>query len=128
MDKVKEIQSLVSKNREDIIKFLREICAIPSMDGQLKDVGDRIITEMNKLGFDETRFDKMGNVIGRIGNGQRVIVYDSHIDTVGVGDPSEWDWDPFVGAARIKETVLHLAHERIPIPFTGVADTHRVDV
>ena len=97
MDKVKEIQSLVSKNREDIIKFLREICAIPSMDGQLKDVGDRIITEMNKLGFDETRFDKMGNVIGRIGNGQRVIVYDSHIDTVGVGDPSEWDWDPFVG-------------------------------
>jgi len=97
MDKVKEIQSLVSKHREDIIKFMREICAIPSMDGQLKEVGDRIIAEMNKLGYDEARFDKMGNVVGRIGTGKLVIVYDSHIDTVGVGDPAEWEWDPFVG-------------------------------
>ena len=105
MDKVKEIQSLVSKHREDIIKFMREICAIPSMDGQLKDVGERIIAEMNKLGFDEARFDKMGNVVGRIGNGKRVIVYDSHIDTVGVGDPSEWEWDPFVG--KVEDGILY---------------------
>jgi putative selenium metabolism hydrolase len=67
------------------------------MDGQLKDVGERIQSEMKKLGFDEVRFDKMGNTIGRIGNGPRVIVFDSHIDTVGVGDPSEWEWDPFKG-------------------------------
>ena len=31
----------------------------------------------------------MGNTIGRIGNGKKVIVFDSHIDTVGVGDPSD---------------------------------------
>jgi putative selenium metabolism hydrolase len=97
MTKVNEIKQKVSDNRENIIQFLREICAIPSLEGQLRDVGDRIQAEMQKLGFDETRFDKMGNTIGRIGNGPKVIVFDSHIDTVGVGDPSEWDWDPFKG-------------------------------
>ncbi len=94
---VKEIKQRVESSREDIIQFMRDIVAIPSMNGQLKEVGDRIIAEMNKLGFEEARFDKMGNVVGRIGSGKQIIVYDSHIDTVGVGDPSEWEWDPFVG-------------------------------
>ncbi len=97
MSEINEIRKKVAGNHDNIINFLHEICAIPSMDGQLKDVGDRIQAEMQKLGFDETRFDKMGNTIGRIGNGPKVIVYDSHIDTVGVGDPAEWDWDPFKG-------------------------------
>lgn len=94
---VEEIKKKVEENREDIIQFLRDICAIPSMDGQLKDVGECIQDKMKKLSFDEARFDKMGNTIGRIGNGPKTIVFDSHIDTVGVGDPSEWDWDPFKG-------------------------------
>ena len=97
MPEINEIRKRVAENHDNIINFLHEICAIPSMDGQLKDVGDRIQAEMQKLGFDETRFDKMGNTIGRIGNGKKVIVFDSHIDTVGVGDPAEWDWDPFKG-------------------------------
>ena len=80
MKEVSEIKKRVGEKREDIIQFLRDIVAIPSMDGQLKDVGDRIQAEMRKLGFDEVRFDKMGNTIGRIGNGPKVIVFDSHID------------------------------------------------
>ena len=60
-------------------------------------MGERILPEMRTLGFDEVRFDKMGNIFGRIGSGPRVLVYDSHIDTVGVGDPAAWGWDPFQG-------------------------------
>ena len=97
MKEVEEIKKRVDENRDNIINFLREIVAIPSMNGQLKDVGDRIQSEMQKLGFDEARFDKMGNTVGRIGDGEKVIVFDSHIDTVGVGDPDEWEWDPFKG-------------------------------
>ena len=84
---------------------MRDICAIPSMNSQIGPVGERIQAEMRKLGYDEARFDKMGNTIGRIGNGPKVIVYDSHIDTVGVGDPSEWDWDPFVG--KVEDGMLY---------------------
>ena len=60
---------------------------------------------MHKLGFDEVRFDKMGNILGRIGDGARTIVFDSHIDTVGVGDPDEWQWDPFEG--KIEDGVFY---------------------
>ena len=105
MTEVKEIKKRVEENRENIINFMREICAIPSMDGQLKDVGERIGAEMTKLGFDEVRFDKMGNIMGRIGKGKRTIVYDSHIDTVGIGDPASWNWDPFKG--KVENGILY---------------------
>ena len=108
---VQEIKKKVEENRENIIQFMREICAIPSMDSQLKEVGERIAAEMNKLGFDEVRFDRMGNILGRIGSGpssslrRRVIVYDSHVDTVGIGDPGTWQWDPFKG--KVENEILY---------------------
>lgn len=96
-ESVIEIQKKVEQSRDAILKFMRDICAIPSMNSQLKDVGERIAVEMRALGYDEVRFDKMGNIMGRIGSGKHSMVYDSHIDTVGVGDPSAWGWDPFQG-------------------------------
>ncbi|MDE0462449.1 MAG: M20/M25/M40 family metallo-hydrolase, partial [Caldilineaceae bacterium] len=91
------IQSAVHKHSDDIITLLREICAIPSIDSQIGPVGERVQSELRKLGFDEIRFDAMGNTVGRIGNGERILVYDSHIDTVGIGAADEWEWDPFEG-------------------------------
>ncbi|HMZ06036.1 MAG TPA: YgeY family selenium metabolism-linked hydrolase [Anaerolineales bacterium] len=104
-DKTKEIQKRVEGSREDILEFMREIVAIPSMDSKIGEVGERVQAEMKKLGFDEVRFDKMGNTIGRIGNGKRVMVYDSHIDTVGIGDPASWQWDPFKG--KVENGILY---------------------
>jgi putative selenium metabolism hydrolase len=104
-DQTKEIQKRVQSAREDIIEFMRDIVAIPSMDSKIGEVGERIQAEMKKLGFDEVRFDKMGNTIGRIGNGERVMVYDSHIDTVGIGDPASWQWDPFKG--KVEDGILY---------------------
>ena len=101
---IQAVQEKIYTQREDITDFMREICAIPSMNSQLKDVGERIASEMRKLHFDEVRFDKMGNIMGRIGNGKKVIVFDSHIDTVGIGDPHEWQWDPFEG--KVENGVL----------------------
>jgi len=104
-DRLNEIQQRVNSAREEIIQFMLEICEIPSMDSKIGAVGKRVQAEMKKLGFDEVRFDKMGNTIGRIGNGKRVIVYDSHIDTVGIGDHASWGWDPFKG--KIENGVLY---------------------
>ena len=41
-DKVQEIQKRVEASRDDIIKFMREICAIPSMESQIAPVCQRI--------------------------------------------------------------------------------------
>lgn len=94
---ISAVQQAVASHRDDIITFLRELCAIPSMDSQIGPVGERAQAEMRKLGFDAVWFDSMGNTVGKIGNGPRTILFDSHIDTVGIGDPSEWQWDPFQG-------------------------------
>lgn len=102
---INKIHQKTEEKREDIIRFMREICAIPSYESLIGPVGERIAEEMRKLGFDEVRFDKMGNILGRIGDGPRTIVFDSHIDTVGIGDPDEWQWDPFEG--KIEDGVLY---------------------
>ena len=91
------IKSRVAAQREDIITFLKELCAIPSYDSQIRTVGERAEAEMKKLGFEEVWWDRMGNIVGRIGNGPTKLLYDSHIDTVGIGAPEEWEWDPFTG-------------------------------
>lgn len=101
---IQQLQDKIQSQREQIIRFMREICAIPSMESNIEDVGKRIAAEMKLLHFDEVRFDKMGNIMGRIGNGEKVIVFDSHIDTVGIGDPHEWKWDPFEG--KVEDGVL----------------------
>ncbi|MFN8481911.1 MAG: YgeY family selenium metabolism-linked hydrolase [Anaerolineae bacterium] len=102
---VAEIRNRVAAQRDTIIQFLRDIVAIPSYDSLIGPVGERIGEEMRKLGYDEVRFDKMGNILGRIGDGPRVLIYDSHIDTVGIGDPEAWEWDPFIG--KVEDGVLY---------------------
>jgi putative selenium metabolism hydrolase len=104
-DVVRSIQSRMADAREAIIQFLRELCAIPSYDSLIGPVGERAAVEMRALGFDEVRFDRMGNILGRIGSGPIKLLYDSHIDTVGVGDPSEWGWDPFKG--KVEDGVFY---------------------
>lgn len=103
-DVVLDIQKRVGQQRDEISQFMLDICAIPSMESQIGSVGERVGQEMRRLGFDEVRFDKMGNILGRIGNGPKTIVYDSHIDTVGIGDLSTWEWDPFKG--KIENGIL----------------------
>lgn len=94
---MEDIIARVEEQREDIITFLRELCAIPSMDSEIRAVGERAEAEMRKLGFDNVWWDRMGNVVGVIGNGPKKLLYDGHIDTVGIGNPDEWAWDPFEG-------------------------------
>lgn len=92
-----ELNRRVAEAHDDILKFFREIVAIPSMNSDIEAVGKRIGEEMTTLGFDEVYVDKYGSIVGKIGDGEKIILYDSHIDTVGIGDPGQWEWDPFEG-------------------------------
>ncbi|MCJ7550619.1 MAG: YgeY family selenium metabolism-linked hydrolase [Anaerolineae bacterium] len=94
---VAAVQAAVQEHREDIIRFMRELVAIPSMDSEILEVCKRVQVEMDRLGFDKTWFDPQGNIVGSIGSGSRSILFDSHLDTVGIGDPDEWSWDPLEG-------------------------------
>lgn len=102
---VQLVRQKVEENRDNIVQLLREIVAIPSMDSQIGPVGERIAAEMKRLGFEDVRFDVMGNIMGKVGNGPKTIVFDSHIDTVGIGNPDEWEFDPFEG--KVEDGVFY---------------------
>ncbi|EAM5884544.1 YgeY family selenium metabolism-linked hydrolase [Salmonella enterica] len=78
-------------------RFLRDMIAIPSESCDEKRVVHRIKEEMEKVGFDKVEIDPMGNVLGYIGHGPRLVAMDAHIDTVGVGNTKNWNFDPYEG-------------------------------
>ena len=65
------LRTRVEGDRDSIISFLREICAIPSYENQIRACGERIAEEMTALGYDEIFWDKMGNIVGKIGAGDK---------------------------------------------------------
>ena len=78
-------------------KFLRELIAIPGESSGEEGVIKRIEQEMNEVGFDRVVIDPMGNILGYMGKGEKIIAFDAHIDTVGIGEIVNWKFDPYKG-------------------------------
>ena len=91
----KEIYAKAKAYEADTVRFLMDMVRIPSFSTKEKEVILAIKEEMEMAGFDEVIIDPLGNVIGRIGNGPKVIAFDAHVDTVYPGEPVLWDFDPF---------------------------------
>ena len=62
----------------DMTRFLRDMIAIPSESCD-ENVVHRIKEEMEKVGFDKVEIDPMGNALGYIGHGPRLVAMDAHI-------------------------------------------------
>lgn len=80
----------------DICAFLRDLIRLPSTSCHEEAVVRRIIAEMHKLGY-TAEIDGMGNALGWLGTGPRLLAYDAHIDTAGPGDLSNWHFNPYEG-------------------------------
>ena len=99
----KEIKLKAESYKKEMVKFLRDLIAIPGESGSESKVINRIAEEMKKVGFDEVKVDGMGNILGCIGNGKTLIGYDAHIDTVGLGELSNWTFNPYKGYENDEE-------------------------
>lgn len=88
---------------KDMTVFLRGLVRIPGESCGEEGVIKRIEQEMKRLDFDRVEIDKMGNVLGYMGKGKTLIAYDAHIDTVGLGELSNWTFDPYDGFEDDKE-------------------------
>jgi len=93
----KKVLELAESYKPDITKFLRDMIAIPSESCDEEKVVLRIKEEMLKVGFDKVEIDPQGNVLGYLGHGKHLIAMDAHIDTVGVGNMDNWEFDPYLG-------------------------------
>ncbi len=91
------IKKAAENYEKDMTKFLRDLVAIPSESAEEEGVAKRILAEMEKLQFDKAEIDPMGNVLGWMGDGDKIIAFDGHIDTVGLGEMSNWTFDPYEG-------------------------------
>lgn len=104
-----------ARNHEDqIVRFLRDLIAIPAESCSEGDRCERVRREYEDLGFDEVFFDGLGSVVGRIGSGDFKILFDGHIDCVGVGDLGSWDFDPFEGKIEDGEVWGRGAVDELP--------------
>ncbi|MFZ5432875.1 MAG: YgeY family selenium metabolism-linked hydrolase [Calditrichota bacterium] len=90
-----QIKKLADENRDDTVRILMDLVRTPSFSTKEKDVIEVIRKEMTAAKFDDVRVDGLGNIIGRIGDGPRLIAFDAHIDTVYAGEMSLWSFDPF---------------------------------
>ena len=91
--------------QQELIAFTQSLIRIKSYSGQEEEIIKFIEQKMKALGYDEVIIDSMGNILGRIGNGEKSILFDSHVDTVAVNDEAEWDIHPFSG--EIVDGYLH---------------------
>ena len=92
-DKAKEYENYTAKNLSTLIKH-------KSLSCQEKEVASEIKKMMDKAGFDKVQIDGLGNVIGKIGNGKKIIAIDGHIDTVDMGNLDAWEFDPLGGEIK----------------------------
>ena len=88
----------------DTARFLADLVRVPSFSSKEREVIAVIRREMEQIGFDEIRVDGLGNILGRIGSGPRVLAFDGHVDVVYPGDRSQWGFDPF--APKIEDGKL----------------------
>ena len=96
-DRVQLVQQKAEAYLPDMTRFLRDLIRIPSESCDEGGVIRRTIEEMERLGFDEALIDPQGNAIGYMGTGDKIIAFDGHIDTVGIGNIANWDHDPYEG-------------------------------
>ncbi|MBN1302272.1 MAG: YgeY family selenium metabolism-linked hydrolase [Melioribacteraceae bacterium] len=100
MNLYEEINITAKKYESYTAEHLSKLIRIKSLSGREENVVLEIKSMMEKAGFDDVLIDGLGNVIGRIGNGKRIVAIDGHVDTVDVGNIDNWDFDPLSGEIK----------------------------
>ncbi len=98
---------LSEKRKESVVSTVQGLVRRRSYSGEEAEVAAFLAESMRAAGFDEVTQDRYGNVIGVVRgkhNGPKVL-FDGHMDTVPVPDPSEWEHDPF--AAQIEDERMY---------------------
>ena len=116
-----KIKEAAQNYEADMTKFLREIVKFPGESCGEKDHIERIAEEMRKLDFDKVEIDPQGNVLGYMGTGETLIGFDAHIDTVGIGNRDNWEFDPYEDSnltQRSEDVVLLISSEVSSLQFT----------
>ena len=98
MEPMHDVSRILERDRDAMIAYLREIIAAPSPSGDEGAVAARTVREMERCGFDKAFVDDIGNAVGMLGSGSPAVLFDAHMDTVGIHERALWKHDPYAGA------------------------------
>ena len=105
MEQFEQIRNLAEKYADETTENLSRLVRTRSYGGEEGEVLGVIEGLCRDYGFDEVHYDGLGNLVCRVGNGEKSIAIDGHVDTVEVGDESQWERDPFSG--EVEAGMLH---------------------
>lgn len=134
--KIDLINNAIDGLSGEVARLLQDLIRIPSYSGEEKEIVEFIKRKMAAYEFDQVFHDKLGNAVGRLGNGPVKLLYDGHIDTVAVTETEEWAFPPFAG--KIENGIIYgrgavdekaaiagyltaarvLRHLKLELPFT----------
>ncbi len=100
MELAEQILALAKKYEQHTAANLSELIRIPSVSLNEGAAALALKRQLEAAGVDAVEIDGLGNVIGRMGKGPRSLAFDAHLDTVDVGNPGNWSFDPFSGEIR----------------------------
>jgi len=88
------MSSDVALDRDALENFALELVRTPSLSGSEGAVAELVRIELERLGY-AVEVDALGNVVGTLDAGPGpCVLFDAHMDTVGVSDPAAWSADP----------------------------------
>ncbi|MGH2946483.1 MAG: YgeY family selenium metabolism-linked hydrolase [Solirubrobacteraceae bacterium] len=91
-------------DRTALEAFALALVRTPSPSGEEGDVAALVRTELERLGY-AVEVDALGNVTGTLDAGPGpCVLFDAHMDTVGVTDPGAWSADP---AGEVRDGLLY---------------------
>ena len=98
MEPMHDVSRILEHDRDAMVAYLREIIAAPSPSGGEGAVAARTVREMERCGFDKAFVDGIGNAVGVLGSGSPAVLFDAHMDTVGIHERALWKHDPYAGS------------------------------
>ncbi|HQL17560.1 MAG TPA: M20/M25/M40 family metallo-hydrolase, partial [Rectinema sp.] len=93
LEKSREYREYTAQNLSKIIK-------VPAFSTTEKDRIQLLKKLCEEAGMEDLWIDGLGSLLGRVGKGPKKLVFDAHIDTVGIGDESQWKTPPFSGLIK----------------------------
>lgn len=97
MTKISETNNNVEMCAKELIAFAQKAVQTKGYSDEEEAIANLVIKQMQALDYDEAFIDSVGNAVGRVGNGDTIIHFDSHMDTVEVQDEEDWVHPPFSG-------------------------------
>jgi len=92
-----DVKKLADRLEPETLRFAQQLVRTKSLTAHEGNLAKLVERKMLDLDYDDVYIDSLGNVIGVLGDGPTTILFDSHMDTVDVNQPSDWQHDPFGG-------------------------------